>query len=285
MKNKIAFWTITSILTVVLVFVLVTTVILPVFTKETLPKGVVVASNDVETKAKPKNKAKSKENQKVEEEQISSDSEISENKNEAGNNLFELRKKEILLRSRLKLAKEDSMYLVLDVTNRKATIEMKGVVLHEFHIFDLKVSNAIKLYKDDHLINWMGDPFTLQHSEVTISKVSFVEKIAPKDTIEANKTEAEPQAKELEDFYAVLDFNRNLRMVISQNEQPSVEGKILIDQIKQKYSKGEIRKSLQSLIKFNREPVMPQIDLVLSKTEATILYRALPLYMKIIVTM
>jgi len=82
-----------------------------------------------------------------------------------------------------------------------------------------------------------------------------------------------------------MNFERNLRLVIKQAEKPDDEGKKLISALRRKYQGIEIRRSLQSLLKFNREPAMPQITIVLPKSDATILYKALPLYLKVIVRM
>jgi hypothetical protein len=65
--------------------------------------------------------------------------------------------------------------------------------------------------------------------------------------------------------------------VISQSELPDEEGKKVISALRKKYNKIEIARSVNSLTKFNREPVKPQIEIVIPKSDATILYKALPL--------
>jgi hypothetical protein len=177
------------------------------------------------------------------------------------------------------------MYLVLDLINNTAILEMKGVPLHECRILNSNISNSIKMYHTETLLNWMAEPFTVKHVEATIPKIVFIEKIAPKDTIEANKVQVEPAMPKLGDVYIVMDFDRNLRLVISQTEKPDAEGKKLISDLRWKYQRIEIKRTLQSFIKFNREPAMPQIDIVLPKSDATILYKALPLYPKMILRM
>ena len=131
-------------------------------------------------------------------------------------------------------------------------------------------------------MGWIAEPFALKNVEATIPKISYVEKIAPKDTLEANKMLTEPKETRLGDVYVVMDFERNLRLVISQNGQPDADGLKLISDIRRKYNKIEISKSIQALTKFNREPVKPQIEIVIPKSDATILYKALPLNPRII---
>lgn len=281
MKNKLTFWVITSILSVFVIYALANTVLIPVLTKNPLPKAVLRSAGEKEKNNKEDNKANNND---------SKDDQASDVKGSAGSSgdkmkLFELRKTEVLLHSRLTLANEDSMYLVLDLVNNTAILEMKGVSLHECHILHSEVSNAIKMYHTEDLLNWMSEPFVVKHAEATIPKIEYVEKIAPKDSIEANKVPVEPATAKHGDVYIVMDFDRNLRLVISQSDEPDPEGKSLITAMRRKYQTTEVRRSLQSLIKFNREPVMPQITIVIPKTDATIFYKALPVRPKMILRM
>lgn len=277
MKNKLSFWVITSVLSIFVIYALINTVLIPALSKNPLPKATVQIKDE-------KGKTGKVENINPKDDTIP-DSLVSHNSKDAKMKLFELRKREVLLHSRLTLANEDSMYLVLDLINNIAILEMKGVSLHECRIIDSNISNSIKMYHTETLLNWMAEPFTVKHVEATIPKIVFIEKIAPKDTIEANKVQVEPAMPKLGDVYIVMDFDRNLRLVISQTEKPDAESKKLISDLRWKYQRIEIKRTLQSFIKFNREPAMPQIDIVLPKSDATILYKALPLNPKMILRM
>ena len=285
MKNKLTFWIITSVLAIFTIYTLVNTVLLPAFTKNPLPRATIVVSEEKEKPAKGENKKSAKKEDNSSTDDTISDSAVSGNSKEAKMKLFELRKQENLLHSRLTLADEDSMYLVLDLVNNIAILEMKGVSLHECHILKANISNSIKMYHTEALLNWMAEPFMVKHVEATIPKIVFVEKIAPKDSIEANKVAVEPTAPKLGDVLIVMDFERNLRLVVEQSEKPDEEGQKIISAMKWKYQSAEIRRSLQSLLKFNRQPAMPEIDIVIPKSDATILYKALPLRPKLILRM
>lgn len=278
MKNKLAFWIITSVCILLVIYALVITVIMPVMTKNTLPKATI---RTVEEKGKTN---KGEKNNSKNDDSIPSLS-ISHIGKDDKSNLCEIKKKEILLHSRLNLASDDSMYLVLDLKNNLAILELKGISLFESRIVESDISNSIKMYPTEALLSWMAEPFTVKRVDATIPKIEFVEKIAPKDSIEANKISAEPVAHRLGDVFIVMDFDRNLRLVISQSEEPDVDGKKLIDSLRGKYKDSEIRKSIQAFTKFNRQPVMPQINIVLPKADATIFYKALPLNPKMILQM
>jgi len=281
MKNKSTFWIITSVLSILVIYALVNTVLIPAFTKNPLPHATV----QIVQEEKEKKEKNSKDRNSNPKDETILDSVVSNNSKDAKLKLFELRKREFLLHSRLTLANEDSMYLVLDLVNNIAILELKGVSLHECRILKSEVSNSIKMYHTEALLNWMAEPFMVKHAEATIPKIEYVEKIAPKDTIEANKVTIEPAPTKLGDVYIVMDFDRNLRLVISQSEKPDDEGKKIISKMRRKYQEIEIRRSLQSLIKFNREPAMPQISIIIPKMDANILYKALPTRPRMIIRM
>ena len=277
MKSKIAFWILTIVSFLIVLYILVNIVIQPVFTKKPLPKGVVRTSIEKEKNGKA-------DKIKPAEDTIHT-SEVSGNISDAGKKLLESRKKEVLLQSRLTLANDDSMYLVLDLVRNIAILEIKGISLHECGILDSHISNSIKMYQPEALLNWMSEPFTVRRVEATIPKIQFIEKIAPKDTLEANKMVVEPTLARLGDVYIVMDFDRNFRLVISQSELPDEEGRKLISTMRKKYTWIEMIRSVNSLTKFNREPAKPQIEIVIPKSDATILYKALPLNPRMILRM
>jgi len=279
MKNKLAFWLTTCILSIIVVYILVISVVMPVMTKNALPKIVINAPIVKDKSGKGKTESPNPKEDPI------SDSLVEKSSKDGLKDIFELRKKENWLQSRFELASEDSMYLVLDLAHNSAVIEMKGVVLHECKVVKSEVSNSINMFRNESLLNWMAEPFTVKHIDSTIPKISFIEKIAPKDTIEANKVEVEPKIPELEDVFIVMDFDRNLRLVIQQNEKPTEKGQKVISSLSWKYQLAEIRRTVQSLTKFNRQPSMPQITITLPKSDATILYKSLPVNIKMILRM
>ena len=266
MKNKLVFWIVTALLGVCCIYILTSTVILPVFTKSALPKVVVHTVEEKEKNGKPSKNADD-----------TADTSNGGSSKESVDKLLELKKMEFLTQSRLALATEDSNYLVLDLSNKLAILELKGVVLHEAKIVKLTLSNSIKHQHAESLINWASEPFSVKNIEATIPKIVFFEKIAPKDTLEANKMSLEPKITKQGDVLVIMDFHRNLRLIISQSELPDPDGLKEITELRKSYSKLEVSRSLDALTHLNREPIKPQIEIVVSKTDATILYKSLPL--------
>jgi hypothetical protein len=281
MKNRFGLWLITVIMSVLVLYSLVFNVILPVVTKNQLPKATSSRESVKEVKKEIKKEVKKDDKKKktpvnATRDEARTDVFDAYNNLSTKSRLFDLKKSEEFLRTKLNLVNDDSSYLVLDLVKMTATLELKGISLYEGHILSSRISNSIKDQPAGTLLSWLGEPFYLKHDNATIQKYSFIEKIAPKDTIEANKNEVLPTAPKRADVYIVMDFDRNLRLIIRQAEKPDNEGRKEIDSLQWGYRKHEILSSLQALIHFEREPVTPTIEIILPKEDATILYRALP---------
>jgi hypothetical protein len=289
MKNRFGFWFITVIMSVLVLYSLVCNVILPVMTKNQLPKTTSHFSRESvkEVKKEVKKDVKKEDKKKkaivnTSKEETTSDSFLAINKLSTKSELFNLKKSEEFLRAKLNLVNDDSSYLVLDMVKKTATLEIKGISLYECQILSSHISNSIKDQPAGTLLSWMGEPFFLRYDEATIQKTSFIEKIAPKDSIEANKTDALPVPPKRGDVYVVMDFDRNLRLIMHQADKPDKEGQRDIDSLQWKHKRSEIVNSLNAMLHLNREPITPTIEIVLSKEDATILYRALPYKPKMI---
>lgn len=297
MAKKSLFWTVTILLFLIAAYVLTTTVILPVATINPLPEAVLpkVGAKGVNNTKKPEKSVNAP--KKSEQATKSSTKEVASDQNDAamqesGSNskddllrLFELKKTETLLRSRYNLSSEDSIYLVLDLIRKVATLEMKGIPLHDSNIQDVWISNSIKKFHTETLLHWLSQPFVLKNATSTIVRVPFLVKVAPKDTIEASKIDATPAPRRTEDVYIVMNFERNLQLVIQQSELSEGEDKLRVDSLRKSFSKRETNKSIKALSTLKREAIMPKIVITLPKSEAVILYRALPQKPKMVLRM
>ena len=296
MAKKYLFWTITILLILIAAYVLTTTVILPVATKNPLPEAVLpkaeIKGNNNAKKSEKANTTKKNEkadkNAKKADVKAQNSSEEEESVSNSKDDLlklFELKKTETLLRSRYNLSSEDSTYLVLDLINKVATLEMKGIPLHDSNIKEVWISNSIRMFHTEALLHWMSQPFVLKNAVATIVRVPFIVKNAPKDTIEANKSEVLPTARKTEDVYIVMNFERNLQLVIQQSEISEGEDKLRVDSLRNIFVKREIDKSIKALSTFKRDAIVPRIVITLPKSEAIVLYRALPQKPKMVLRM
>jgi len=297
MAKKYLFWFLTILLILIAAWVLTMTVILPVSTRNPLPDAVLPKtevkvdgnakktekSDNLAKKAEKSDKGVKKSEPKI---QVTADSgDVTSYSKDDVTTLFELKKSESLLRSRYNLSSEDSIYLVLDLTNKVARLEMKGIPLHDSNLQEVWVSNSIKMFHTEAFLRWIAQPFVLKNASSTIERVQFLVKNAPKDTIEANKADAIPVPRKTEDVFIVLNFERNLQLVIQQSEISEGADKTRIDSIKTSIFKRETEKSIKALTSLKREAITPKIVITLPKADAITLYRALPQRLKMVVRM
>jgi hypothetical protein len=293
MANKPLFWTVTILLVLISIFVLTITVILPVVNKNPLPEALPrsVAKTDNGTKKSEKADSVPVKGEKVDkngkkrevkvqnsprkEEPVSADKEDLKT-------FYELKKNESILRARYSLSGEDSIYLVLDLVNKAAILEMKGIPLHDMPLTNIWISNSIRMFHSEAMIRWINQPFVLKNAVSTIERVQFLVKVAPKDTIEANKAETTPAPRKTDDVFIVMNFERNLQLVIQQSEPSEGADKDRIDSLKNELNKSEFTKSLRALTSLKREAVTPKIVITLPKRDAITLYQSLPQKLKMI---
>jgi hypothetical protein len=138
------------------------------------------------------------------------------------------------------------------------------------------------MFHTEALIKWISQPFTLKNSISSIERVQFLVKIAPKDTIEANKAEALPAPRKTDDVFIVMNFDRNLQLVIQQSEISEGADKARLDSLKTGLNRSEISKSLKSLTSTKRETVIPKIVITMPKKDAITLFRSLPQKLKMV---
>ena len=141
------------------------------------------------------------------------------------------------------------------------------------------------MFQTEAFLRWIAQPFVLKSADATLERVQFLVKNAPKDTIEANKIEATPAPRRTNDVYIVMNFDRDLQLVIQQSELSEGEDKARIDSLKTSIFKRETEKSIKSLTSFKRDPVLPKIVITMPKADAITLYRALPQRLKMVVLM
>ena len=289
MAKKSLFWSVTSILVLIAAYTLTTTVILPVATKNPLPEAVLPKA-EVKEKAdnaskKPEKAAKGAKKTETKVQNNSVSEVIATNSKDDLTKYFELKKSENILRSRYNLSSEDSIYLVLDLINKIARLEMKGIPLHDTNIKEVWISNSIRMFHTDALLHWISQPFVLKNAVSTIERIQFLVKNAPKDTIEANKVDEIPVPRRTEDVYIIMNFERNLQLVIQQSEISEGADKLRIDSLKSEIFKRETEKSIKALSTFRRDAAMPKIVITLPKTDAITIYRALPQKLKMVLRM
>ncbi len=181
------------------------------------------------------------------------------------------------LRTRLTLAGSDSLVLLVNLPDSIVSLQMNGVIVFETAITGYKISRIFNKYSPLYLTEWCKHPFTVKASVSSIPKMPVIYKKAPKDTIEAAKQQNLTEVPTgQEDTWFSLYTDRNLKLAIKQNETPST----LISEKRKRYfrktRKLERRELVKSMANFEIPVHFAYITIYVSRSDARVIYRALP---------
>jgi hypothetical protein len=121
----------------------------------------------------------------------------------------------------------------------------------------------------------LSTPFTILHANATIKKEPVMIKMAPKDTSEY-KPDIMPDTSITEPVNYILEMNRGIRIYVYQEENIKFSERInqikfdLKDRIRDTWS------ALKGIAVFKVPEYHPFIKIKLPRTDAKIIYRAIP---------
>lgn len=180
------------------------------------------------------------------------------------------------LQNRLRLARQDSIYLVLNLNDSLLDIEIKGLPVHRCKLLGIESTNRLKVAKHDEMLRWLEKPFTLQHELATIPKVPILVVDAPKDTTEAAKLPKKPLEPEKTSVFLALMFDRGLVLQIEQVEVVPEEEITLVKHYNQRLDSVLDRSFLQKLIQPMPDDLPVLIKLRMTEADARSIFRSIP---------
>jgi hypothetical protein len=179
--------------------------------------------------------------------------------------------------NKLRLSKDDSISLSIDLVDSLVFLEMKGVVLRECKILYYDLNWSLKYFKQHpNFLSWLKNPFILQEDSASITKVPIKVIYAPESPIDAAQLLQKILPQEDPKVEFTLQFNRNLQFQIRQADSLD-----LLDNRETNIYYSDIMPSnnLTSIPVKMREYFPSrdyQIDILLSRADARAIYRAIP---------
>jgi hypothetical protein len=188
-------------------------------------------------------------------------------------NVFQLRKQEAFLKSRLAMSESDSINLSLNLSDSTLSLEIKGVVIYSIKIEKIRLSPIYSRIDNKALINYFSTPFSIDYQYATIVKEPVIVKKAPKDTIEANQTvpSIDTLKPKMVAYYFYLD--KDILLDIRQSENASL---IPFLRYSMNYSFWKTKSQLNKVFRLNIPCYLPWIQIEINSKDALALYRALP---------
>jgi hypothetical protein len=186
-----------------------------------------------------------------------------------------LLKETAFLKSRIVMAETDSIYLTVNLADSIVNIEISGVVVHKAKMSRVKTSKILMKGDENIILPMLASPFTISHSYATIKKEPVMIKMAPKDTSEY-KPDIMPDTSITEPVNYVLEMTGGTRIYVYQEENAKFKDRIsnfrfdIIDRLRDTWH------SLKSVAVFKVPEYHPFIKMKLPRTDAKIIYRAVP---------
>ena len=186
-----------------------------------------------------------------------------------------LLREKALLQSRISMAESDSIYITLDLPDSAANLEISGVTVHTAKIRKMYVSKILRSGDETLIYSMLSSPLSIEKDYATIKKEPLMIKMAPKDTSEY-KPDIMPDTADVDPVNYLLEMNNGIRIYVFQADDTTKGARNnrfmfdLNDRVKNALA------SLKSIISFKVPEYHPFIKIELPKTDAKIMYRAIP---------
>jgi hypothetical protein len=179
------------------------------------------------------------------------------------------------LQSRIAMAGTDSSYLALNMTDSSANIEICGVVVHKAKMSKMQTSKILSATNEKAILSLLSAPFSISSSIATIKKEPVLFQMAPKDTSEY-KPDAMPDTTLTEPVNYILETDQGVRIFVYQQENVKMEDRISQFKFDMNYRLKDTWSAIKRVAEFKVPEYHPFIKIRLPRTDAKIIYRAIP---------
>jgi hypothetical protein len=177
--------------------------------------------------------------------------------------------------ARVLISESDSIGLALNLHDSTAILEINGVAVHKAKVTDFSVSKVLNKADEYAVTSMLAAPLTIESDYATIMKEPVMLKVAPKDTSEY-KPDVVPDTTSVESVNYRFDISNGLRLYVFQNTGENNGGSL--DWLR--FDLGErlrnFKDNLKSISSFKVPDYHPYIKIKMDRTDAKIIYRALP---------
>jgi hypothetical protein len=188
---------------------------------------------------------------------------------------IELLRKKALLSSQVKMADSDSIGLFINMRDSLIQLYIKGVAIRTVMINEFEVSPFFQRANQEAIYSMLASPLIITGMNATFPKDPVSIKIAPKDTSFAVTAE-KPDTTDFEAVFFTLETNRNIRFLFQQQEDtiPADRKALFMFDLNDRFRNA--RATMKAVASFTTPPYVPYIRIRIPKSEAKILYRAIP---------
>jgi len=186
-----------------------------------------------------------------------------------------LLKEKSFLQSRVTLAESDSIYLAINLQDSTVNLEINGVSVHQTQISGFAVSRILSSGNNYIVLSMLSGPLTVNRNFASIEKEPLMIKLAPKDTSEY-EPDIIPDTADYEPVNYILEMDNGTRLFVYQEEKlkPGDGMRLFLFDMRHRICFEAAR--FARIITFRVPEYHPFIKLRIPRSDAKIIYRALP---------
>lgn len=178
------------------------------------------------------------------------------------------------LQARIAMAATDSIYLTINLADSILGLEIAGVTVRTAKILTKRVSRLI--YRNEYEISSMlARPFTIISNYSSIPKEPLMIKMAPRDTSEF-QPDIIPDTADFEPVNFILQTENGTRIFVYQEEKIRQGDGMKLFMFDLRFRLKAFLSSIKRIIRFKVPEYHPSIKLRIHRSDAKIIYRALP---------
>jgi hypothetical protein len=186
-----------------------------------------------------------------------------------------LNREKAFYQSRNIMAETDSICLAINLSDSTATLEINGVTVHSAKLLQIKAPKILYKAGEYAISSMLSVPFSVTGNYGTIKKEPLMLKIAPKDTSEF-KPDILPDTSISAAVNFKMELDHGFSLYVYQDTGDDAGGSFN----RMMFDLGDRFRNIWSNIKdialFKVPEYHPSIRLIMKKTDARIIYRALP---------
>lgn len=180
----------------------------------------------------------------------------------------------------LAMARQDSVGLIIDLNNKKASLMLKGVQIHTSEIKSYTIDPIFKGIQSPAYRKLFSTPINNISEEASFVKIPIIVRKAPKDTTEAMQIALQmaknPVAPPVDPAYINFEMEYGFKLIFAQNEWVTEEEKTLQKKFEADMRKLKRENNMNALFNFKNPTYIPSIVLYMEGKEIRAIYRAIP---------
>lgn len=192
----------------------------------------------------------------------------------------ELLKKKGELEGLVKLAKNDSIGLFLNLPDSVVQLMIKGVAVRDIPLREIQLSALFKEASQEALYEWLSEPVKVERARATIDREPVNVVQAPKDSSDVIPA-VQPDTSNSQPVFFILETDRNLKLYFYEIENDRTEA----FHFRFPDSWEKAKDLLKAMYTFSIPSYVPEIQLGVTREDAKVLFRALPVHGLIVVTL